>query len=92
MLKLLNMQLSSSKIKQLERDINANGNLNDTQKAILSTDDFIMEDELAKLLKVSTRTMYNYRKKYSLTHFKFGNRICYSKSLFIQKLNELTHR
>ena len=82
------MDVSISKLKHLEREWKTNDSA-ESQMAILSTDDIIMEDEVAKLLKVTTRTMYNYRKKYKISHFKVGNRVCYSKSLFIKKLNEL---
>lgn len=83
------MKISISKRKNLEQELNMYLQL-DTDPALTNPNDFILEDEVAETLKVTSRTMYNYRKKYKIVHFKMGNRVYYSKSHFMQKINELT--
>lgn len=55
-------------------------------------DEYIIIDEVCKILKISKPSVFNYRKRGIITFYRIGRRVFYKKSEILSSLKKVTQK
>jgi len=78
--------ISNSDLKKIITNATTNSNFLRNKKAIPALNDLVDEEFIRKILNVSQKTMYNYRKAGLFDYIKIKGKVFYFKSLFVAQL------
>lgn len=78
--------LSNSELKKIITQATTNSEFLLNNKMLLTLNELVEEEAIRKILNVSQKTMYNYRKAGLFDYVKIKGKVFYFKSLFVAQL------
>lgn len=78
--------ISNSDLKKIITKATTSGNFLHNKKVVLTLNELVDEEFIRKILNVSQKTMYNYRKAGLFDYVKIKGKVFYFKSLFVAQL------